>query len=1148
MALLKRLLESFSGPIVMTFAPTDGGATVSFRQNNRPLDPFASMPKRIPIAVLNILRGNAADETGTFIIPFEVARTLAAQLTRDPATWLVIDADAILRLEVDQKPAEFWVHWAFDAGYSLLRRQLKDAQLSLGDGWYLMENRVWRIPLGELGSTGRAMINASAISGPDIATFVTEVMPIAGRLGLPYSCDLKGLQPGMATIEILRTTEKNLELRLTSRQPSLLAQLVPLQSDPATLLSGRYLFPALGTFRGRRLPQLIAGETIRLSGEELLQFMVEVVARASELYGLDRVALERLYPITGFQTMRPYWNIEYKINHGIGRYIAALYFARGAETVSRQAVWARADARAGRTTPFVRGSQGWVQLPLTLRETVQRIDSQFMPDFPLDQNELLGVRTPRLAQLKLAPPALEPTIPTDSPTVALGQLNHLRTVGVTAGLCGYGEMATLILGSLCEILVAEYSAARIFWLASLKRQKAIKTVLAGVRVNAVIANRPADLAAINTVYLSDNYYAGAAAGTWTLTIFDEIETVLSSSFAAQAANFIRDWTIFTAATRPRAFVPGQYDLLLHALGIQAEAAERFNTACVISTPPIKEADTKPSPAKNQQPRSRFAQFIVGGAETPARGSFPVPARDKQQAAVPGHLSEPAPGSGATYPNMPVNFAAVARAYADRTEPHADPVPFAAELPTYSALRPEQARWYFYWRAQARAGTLLPTDIGYLLLYTFELINLVGIGNPGAAYRALKALWAHYRGAQPRLDGYLIPWIADFAAYFDLEPGPLGWYAEATAAGADVGSADLVCTAWRVTRWPLGEMPIEALFKVADYAPMSSKFYAEGDKVKLNAAFTVSVGAIDRTLREQAPASFGLLTPSPGARRATIARIPFLSARHSYPHKAITIAEIDAEPSDSLMVQHLQAIIRHTENLLRARAGQKGKLRVVGLPIGWGELIDQAQESLRPQRRVDLDPSKIQRLHQESAEVREMLTVDDDPALDARDPIAALTPSRPSTPPLTLPEADFITSGAPPDPPEAPPASEPIDPSPTPTETDSPDQPDYSALEPPWGEFARRLRPIDWKILDALGAVNASPAEAEQKIASLARDAKTFPSLLLEALNETALETTNELIVDTMEALPTLYEEMDAPIQALLRWAAQNPTVFSPSSG
>ena len=85
------------------------------------------------------------------------------------------------------------------------------------------------------------------------------------------------------------------------------------------------------------------------------------------------------------------------------------------------------------------------------------------------------------------------------------------------------------------------------------------------------------------------------------------------------------------------------------------------------------------------------------------------------------------------------------------------VPFMTYWPTYTSLAADQRRWYFYWRTCFRKGTLLETDLSYLFLHVYELLNLVEEPDPRHAADRLWLLWQGYRGQHPKLDNYIPEW-------------------------------------------------------------------------------------------------------------------------------------------------------------------------------------------------------------------------------------------------------------------------------------------------------------------------------------------------------------------------------------------------------
>lgn len=95
----------------------------------------------------------------------------------------------------------------------------------------------------------------------------------------------------------------------------------------------------------------------------------------------------------------------------------------------------------------------------------------------------------------------------------------------------------------------------------------------------------------------------------------------------------------------------------------------------------------------------------------------------------------------------------------------DDYPFDKEFvmyyPTYRDLTVPQLRGYFSWRTMFRNGDVPKLVLPYLLLYTYELINCIGVSSPEEACSILIKLGEVYKEAgQPYLNN-LASWITDF---------------------------------------------------------------------------------------------------------------------------------------------------------------------------------------------------------------------------------------------------------------------------------------------------------------------------------------------------------------------------------------------------
>ena len=95
--------------------------------------------------------------------------------------------------------------------------------------------------------------------------------------------------------------------------------------------------------------------------------------------------------------------------------------------------------------------------------------------------------------------------------------------------------------------------------------------------------------------------------------------------------------------------------------------------------------------------------------------------------------------------------------------------FAAYYPTYRDLSTEQLRGYFSWRTVVRHGEFPDAPQPFIIMYAYELINLIGIEKPEEAFRLLRLHIGNYGERCPELQKNSAKWLTDLAAYHQLPP-------------------------------------------------------------------------------------------------------------------------------------------------------------------------------------------------------------------------------------------------------------------------------------------------------------------------------------------------------------------------------------------
>ncbi|MHA2245549.1 MAG: TerB N-terminal domain-containing protein [Candidatus Hodarchaeales archaeon] len=115
----------------------------------------------------------------------------------------------------------------------------------------------------------------------------------------------------------------------------------------------------------------------------------------------------------------------------------------------------------------------------------------------------------------------------------------------------------------------------------------------------------------------------------------------------------------------------------------------------------------------------------------------------------------------------LSFLDVAQKYVDRVEDEAIFVPLYQFQPNYQDMTNPQLKWYFYWRKHVRNGNFLSTQIGYIILFIYEIINDIGIQDHQEGYKRLLAIWEYYRIDNPELDEYFPEWIVEYAVIKEI---------------------------------------------------------------------------------------------------------------------------------------------------------------------------------------------------------------------------------------------------------------------------------------------------------------------------------------------------------------------------------------------
>jgi len=318
------------------------------------------------------------------------------------------------------------------------------------------------------------------------------------------------------------------------------------------------------------------------------------------------------------------------------------------------------------------------------------------------------------------------------------------------------------------------------------------------------------------------------------------------------------------------------------------------------------------------------------------------------------------------------------------------VPFRSYWPTYDAMSQKQKEWYFYLRSQLREGIYPKTDLSYLFVYIYELINQVGVKDATDGLVRLCSVWNAYREEYPTLDKYLVLWVQDYILIYadgDFatmmahipEKSLLSLFPDSFA-GCFMENMD-------------AQFTLEFISRFSDY-----RFYTGQLAQSSQGGFFLSLlpdvfQQINQyLLRKNGKGIFGTYKPPHTAGKR---RVAFQNAIYSGPVTSVCQDEIPYTTYPPLR-SFFTSVIKETENRLREQAQIKGRLRGIQLDpkvlsviqsVILNRLCQTVAEDEKKKLQVDRD--RIVRLIEESNLIRQKLlegideithgaTLEDDP--------------------------------------------------------------------------------------------------------------------------------------------------------------------------
>lgn len=296
------------------------------------------------------------------------------------------------------------------------------------------------------------------------------------------------------------------------------------------------------------------------------------------------------------------------------------------------------------------------------------------------------------------------------------------------------------------------------------------------------------------------------------------------------------------------------------------------------------------------------------------------------------------------------------------------VPFYSYTPQYDQMSIKQLKYYIWWRTCFKKDTYIATDLDYICLYLYELINIDGEESNEEKLEHMAKLWLAYREEFPRIDKLIGEWMCDFCLIHRLPvPDEISKIAgeishivtlrEFYSVGESINENDELCSfikknsMYDFTRSLLYNDKTKHLF---DNHIIAAVIYA------VKKTDNADVGKLsDRTVKMSRDSYSGALCVCEKKRRI---EVEYYSTSRSYKTKPL-----------------ITVLVKYSENKLREYLGAKSRLSATGLPKNMTDAVDEYYSQNLPKKENVADEAK--RLENKRYEMYEVLdnTLDVDKA-------------------------------------------------------------------------------------------------------------------------------------------------------------------------
>ncbi|WP_242834002.1 TerB N-terminal domain-containing protein [Desulfitobacterium hafniense] len=1003
MSLLKNLLSGISSifsssPYRIIIATENKKFLINVYKGSKAI-PFAQLLNKYP--ELSELSAWVTYQKDRTVIPLGNLAYIKKELSRltsgEQKNKLELSiAQEIQRLQPAKMPAEFEICFSWSDSEKALTQKSRGEYW--GEGSYVSESEYWSLP--GFVENDDPWLKKNKIQGKEIFEFISYVFPEWKKRGLPVKCEIV-LNPEPAfTMKINQIGKDTLTGEILWRiNPQRIIEIPDLEGY---ILADSFLYEGLSPATFSSNIPLQSGE-FTLKDEEIAIFQQEILPKIRKWTkgNLEELSKRHRVVENGGELILSVARGE--IN-GIGYGEAVPYFVGGNERIKAEDL--SKEIQPGRK--YLRLNSGWYPVArlkqLGIGPMGRLTDGTALSNYlKLSATEVLRRGSERFdgPWQRLEFPELKLPVNDTPAKIVAKHLEFLIQWGIPGGFIGTFadyevillEMLTNLLQGSPQIRVLIVGKKALFSDMTEQWQAIVSAKYEGNKKDPELKNNAAGLY-IATPNALENHPPLSRA-KWDLLMILEADALIKSSTSKLYNNLVscKARLVLGLFTGTEFFSHQQsFEALSSIFGIQDRATVwKYGVRN-----PYEEKIALP-------PAYRLRKRFEAGKKTPEglaeftlrndlpNTAVPIPPRTEntiQISSVKGNLefalsieTSSLSSYGGYYNGG--RFLQEAKQLVEHVEHRAKFIPFMSYWPTYSSMSMEQQKWYFYWRGQVRKGSYPDTDLSYIFVHVYELINNVGVQNPQDGYQQLFNLWINYRERYPKLDHYLVDWLTDYVAMFGCNVDLLQVYQHLDHKNADPDYLNIILTGYKKSG--IGRLSLELINQIADYSIFRSKFYNESGQTLLVEYIPKTIEKVNAFLLEKHHG--GILDLFQPSQRGKIQREPFRSAVYCYKvSQQITLETVPYIKHKPLR-EFLTAVIKHTENKLREAKGYNGRLRgyvlepeiKIWIDDFLASEIEGLEPATKPSLKIELDTSKVFQLIEDSDKVRDMLIIPGDEA-------------------------------------------------------------------------------------------------------------------------------------------------------------------------